>query len=45
MWVALINLEHKYGSMQSLESLFKRAILESKVSFYSDDKVVIKLLM
>ena len=33
VWVALLNLEHKYGSMPSLEALFKRAILESKVTF------------
>ncbi len=34
IWVALINLEHKYGSMISLENVFKRAVSESKVFFY-----------
>ena len=31
MWVAYLNLEHKYGTMDSLEKLFKRAVAESKV--------------
>lgn len=31
MWIALINMEHKYGSMQTLENAFERAVAESKV--------------
>jgi ribosomal protein S1 len=30
VWVALINLEHKYGTMSSLDEVFKRAGSESK---------------
>ena len=32
MWVALVNLEYKYGTMDSLEAEFKRAVNESRVS-------------
>ena len=30
VWVAWINLEHKYGTMSSLEKCFKRGVSESK---------------
>jgi predicted RNA-binding protein with RPS1 domain len=30
VWIAYINMEHKYGDMASLDSVFKRAIAESK---------------
>jgi hypothetical protein len=31
VWIALLNLEHKYGSMETLEKAFARAVAESKV--------------
>ena len=31
VWVAYLNLEHKFGSMDTLEGVFGRAIQESKV--------------
>ena len=40
MWVALLNLEHKYGTMESLEALFKQAILQSKVCLMSSHDIV-----
>ena len=33
VWVAYLNLEHKYGSMDSLEAAFLRAIQESKSNY------------
>ncbi|CAM9169417.1 unnamed protein product [Ectocarpus fasciculatus] len=30
VWVAYVNLEHKYGTMSSLDEVFKRAVNESK---------------
>lgn len=30
VWVAYINLEHKYGTMASLDDVFKKAVNESK---------------
>lgn len=30
VWVAYVNLEHKYGSMSSLDEVFKKAVNESK---------------
>ena len=30
VWVAMLNLEHKYGTMASLDQVFKRAVNESK---------------
>jgi hypothetical protein len=32
VWLALLNMEHKYGSMETLETAFARAVAESKVS-------------
>ena len=34
VWVAWLNLEHKYGSMESLEAAFLRAIQESKSNYH-----------
>lgn len=31
VWLALLNMEHKYGSMETLETAFARAVAESKV--------------
>jgi uncharacterized protein HemY len=33
VWVALLNLEHKYGTMESLEDVFTRALQESKAKY------------
>jgi rRNA biogenesis protein RRP5 len=30
VWMAMLNLEHKYGSMQTLEAVFARAVAESQ---------------
>ena len=30
MWMALLNMEHKFGSADTLESVFNRAVAESK---------------
>ncbi len=31
MWIALLNMEHKYGTMKTLEGAFQKAVAESKV--------------
>lgn len=33
VWIALLNMEHKYGSMETLEKAFTSAVAESKVKF------------
>jgi len=33
VWLALLNLEYKFGTMESLEALFKRAIAESRAKY------------
>ena len=30
VWIAYVNMEHKYGNMTSLDAVFKRAVAESK---------------
>jgi rRNA biogenesis protein RRP5 len=35
VWVAMINLEHKYGTDRTLQEVFKRAVTESKVQTIS----------
>jgi rRNA biogenesis protein RRP5 len=30
VWIAFVNLEHKYGSMDTLNAVFKRAVAESR---------------
>jgi rRNA biogenesis protein RRP5 len=30
VWIAYVNMEHKYGNMASLDAVFKRAVAESK---------------
>jgi hypothetical protein len=37
VWLALLNMEHKYGSMETLETAFARAVAESKVRVTSSD--------
>jgi len=32
VWIALLNMEHKYGSMETLDKAFTKAVAESKVS-------------
>jgi hypothetical protein len=32
VWIALLNMEHKYGTTETLEQAFTRAVAESKVS-------------
>jgi hypothetical protein len=31
VWIALLNMEYKFGSTESLEQSFARAVAESKV--------------
>jgi rRNA biogenesis protein RRP5 len=34
VWLALLNLEYKYGNSTTLEAIFTKAVAESKVFFY-----------
>jgi len=34
VWIALLNMEHKYGSMETLGKAFTSAVAESKVNFF-----------
>lgn len=34
VWVALLNSEHKYGTKETFDSTFAKAIQESKVSWF-----------
>ena len=34
VWAAYLNMEYKYGTKDTLEAVFKRAVQESKVRSY-----------
>jgi hypothetical protein len=44
VWVAMLNLEYKYGSKESLETLFLQALKETKViNAYSEKEIHLML--
>lgn len=39
MWIALLNMEYKYGTTESLEKAFSTAVAESKVPSFTSSYI------